>query len=72
MDKAMTSYLAPYPRCGWHQELYGLGDRCLMVGLVEVQLPEGGTATLCTAHAERFERGRGYKANREKHRIIAN
>jgi hypothetical protein len=61
---------APYPSCGWHQELYGLGDRCLMAGIVKVQLPDGGTATLCTTHASRFTRGPGLKANRATHRII--
>jgi hypothetical protein len=67
----MTSYLAPYPWCGWEQEIHGPGDRCLMVGIVEVQLPEGGRATLCTAHAERFASRLSYKS-RVKHRIIPN
>ena len=68
----MIPYKNAYRRCGWHQELYGLGHRCLMAGIVDVQLPEGGTATLCTVHAERFGRAPHYKANRETHQIIPN
>jgi hypothetical protein len=76
--------LAPYPKCGWHQsgawtygklgakELCGLARQCLLAGIVVVQLPEGGTANLCTTHADRFARGPHYKANKAKYQIIAN
>jgi len=43
-----------YPRCGWVQEIHGPGSRCLMVGLVDVDLLGGGVATLCSYHAEKF------------------
>lgn len=62
---------APYPRCGWHQESIGPGG-CLMVGLVDVQLPEGGTATLCTVHADRFASRTAVIKSRVKHWIIPN
>jgi hypothetical protein len=45
-----------YPRCGWEQEIHGPGSRCLMVGVVDVELRGGLTATLCTVHAHQFEK----------------